>query len=113
MRGVDCGSYVVYKSVPYAKPQVGELRWCAPQELDPWDGVYEATEWRGKCMQDGVSGPPWGKDFYDDPAFDADPSEDCLYLHIWAPKDAHDAPVAMWIHGGAFMGGYAFEKEFD
>ena len=113
LRGLDCGDYVVYKSVPYAKPPVGELRWRAPQELDPWEGVYEATEWRNKCMREGVVTPPWDKDFYDDPSYDGEPSEDCLYLHIWAPKGVENAPVAMWIHGGAFMGGYAFEKEFD
>lgn len=113
LAGVDCGDYVVYKSVPYAKPPVGELRWRAPQPVEPWEGVLEATEFHGRCMQDDPSGPPWDKDFYDDPSYMTDATEDCLYLHIWAPKDAHDAPVALWIHGGAFMAGWSFEKEFD
>ena len=113
LAGVDCGDYVLYKGVPYAQPPVGKLRWRAPQTLAPWDGVYQATSWRNKCMQDGGADAPYDRDFYDDPTFDAEPSEDCLYLHIWAPKDAHDAPVALWIHGGAFMAGWSFEKEFD
>ena len=58
LTGVDCGDYVVYKSVPYAKPPVGELRWRAPQEAEPWEGVLKATEFRGRCMQDDPAGPP-------------------------------------------------------
>lgn len=56
---------------------------------------------------------PYDRDFYDDPSYTRPQSEDCLYLHIWAPKDARGAPVAMWIHGGAFLGGWGTEKEFD
>lgn len=41
------------------------------------------------------------------------PREDCLYLNIWASKEAANCPVAIWIHSGAFMGGSAEEKEFD
>lgn len=114
IEGVDCGSYVLYKGIPYAQPPVGELRWRAPQPCEAWDGVYQATDWRNKCMQEiRVQDPPYDRDFYDDPAYDGAPSEDCLYLHIWAPKDAKGAPVAVWYHGGAFLGGYSFEKEFD
>jgi para-nitrobenzyl esterase len=32
-------------------------------------------------------------------------SEDCLTLNIWAPRDARQAPVMFWIHGGAFVEG--------
>jgi len=29
-------------------------------------------------------------------------SEDCLYLHITAPKNASKLPVMVWLHGGGF-----------
>ena len=32
-------------------------------------------------------------------------SEDCLSLNIWAPANARKAPVFVWIHGGALIGG--------
>lgn len=113
MTGVDMGEYVEYRGIPYAAPPVGELRWKAPQPPAPFEGVYEAESFRNKCMQAEGSSPPWDKDFYDDPAFDRPMSEDCLYLHIWAPKGAENCPVAFWIHGGAFLHGWAAEKEFD
>ncbi|WP_369298588.1 carboxylesterase/lipase family protein [uncultured Neglectibacter sp.] len=113
LSGVDHGWYTEYRGIPYAKPPVGKLRWKAPQEPEPFDGVYQAVDFRQKCVQSEGSSPPWDKDFYDDPAFDCPVDEDCLYLHIWAPKDAAGCPVAFWIHGGAFMGGWSSEKEFD
>ena len=111
--GTDMGDYVEYRGIPYARPPIGELRWKAPQKPEAFDGVYSAVSFRNKCIQAEGSGPPWDRDFYDDPSYDRPMSEDCLYLHIWAPKDGKDCPVAFWLHGGAFLGGWASEKEFD
>ena len=113
IRGVDCGSYTLYKGIPFAKAPVGDLRWKAPVKNEPWDGVYEADSFRNKGVQTEGSVPPWDKDFYDDPSYNPPCSEDCLFLHIWVPKDAVKAPVAFWIHGGGFGHGWGTEKEFD
>ena len=32
-------------------------------------------------------------------------SEDCLFLNVYAPSDAKDLPVMIWIHGGSFLSG--------
>ncbi len=115
IEGADMGSYVEYRSVPYAKPPVGELRWKAPQKLEPWDGVYEAKEFGCRCMQVDHDSSLYTKEFYSQEAFLRESSEDCLYLQIWAPKEnkGQKLPVAFWIHGGAFLGGYRNEQEFD
>ena len=113
IEGIDCGTYIEYRGIPYAKAPVGELRWRAPEKAEPWTGVLKADSFRHKCMQESLPSELYDREFYDDPSFDAEISEDCLYLHIWAPKNAEKCPAAMWIHGGAFMGGYSFEKEFD
>ena len=111
--GIDHGWYEEYRGIPYAKAPVGELRWKAPEKPEPFKEVFKAEAFGPKCLQRDQSSPPWDKDFYDDPCFKRQLSEDCLYLNIWAPKNAQNCPVAFWIHGGAFMGGGSSEKEFD
>ena len=128
LSGVDMGSYTIFKGVPYAKPPVGELRFKAPQPLDPWDGIYQAKEFNKACIQQlSTEDPLYGPEFYSEKEWIRDQSEDCLYINIWVPNDVLDSvaeadgsgplkkklPVAFWIHGGAFLSGYATEKEFD
>lgn len=115
IRGVQKDNYTVYKGVPFAKPPVGELRWRAPQPLDPWKGVLEADHFPAKAIQGEQNEGFYGKEFYCMDEFQVPISEDCLYLNIWVPEHEDGAmlPVAMWIHGGAFMNGYGSEPEFD
>ncbi len=122
IQGVDCGDYVVYRGVPYAKPPVGELRWKAPQEPEKFTGTFIADKFSAICPQreQNPDGPQmgfnYGKEFYSDNNYKRSMSEDCLYLNIWTPTKAEKGdklPVAFYIHGGAFMGGYSSEQEFD
>jgi para-nitrobenzyl esterase len=105
----------VYKGIPYAAPPVGELRWKEPQPVIPWDGIKVADTFGPAAIQnDQVPGSFYQKEFF----FDGDPvrSEDCLYLNIWTPAPGQPdkkLPVAMWIHGGAYMQGFGHEPEFD
>lgn len=100
---------VVFRGVPYAKAPQGELRFRKPQEIEPWSGVYKADHFRNKSMQGPTRPGFYKKEFYDHPDFQTDSSEDGLYLNIWAPEEAFEGgaklPVAVYVHGGAFMGG--------
>jgi para-nitrobenzyl esterase len=114
IRGVEKENYVVFRGIPYAKPPVGALRWRAPQKCDPWDGIYEAKEFSAKCPQNETPYGFFEKEFYSNPEFLRKQDEDCLYLNIWMPKgEKKDLPVAFYIHGGGFGGGYSSELEFD
>ena len=81
-----------FLGVPYAQPPVGELRWRPPQKLEPWSGVRDAMAWPDQAAQD-----PRLKRFGE-----GGMSEDCLYLHVTAPKNAKALPVMVWFHGGGF-----------
>lgn len=115
LEGVRHDAYSVFFGVPYAQPPVGKLRWHRPLPLEPWEGVREAKRFPNRSMQEVHEDPFYGREFYDEPAYMTPISEDSLYLNIWTPAKAagEKLPVAFWIHGGAFMGGFGHEKEFD
>ncbi|MGE0409472.1 MAG: carboxylesterase/lipase family protein, partial [Amphiplicatus sp.] len=96
--GVSEDGVNVFKGAPYAKPPVGKLRWAPPQRIS-WKGERDATEYALPCpQQTPESGPNRG-------GVAGATSEDCLYLNVWAPKNAENAPVMLWLYGGAgFLG---------
>lgn len=93
---------IAYKGIPFTgKPPVGELRWKAPEEYLPDEGIYEAY-YNGKspCQEEDIS--EGGSLYYQ--------SEDCLYLNVWKAEGepVEKRPVMVWIHGGGYaMGGTA------
>ena len=95
----------VYKSIPFAAPPVGNLRWQAPQPAAPWPGVRDATSFGPRCMQGQIFADIVFKEL----------SEDCLTLNIWTPaKSGSDRlPVMVWIHGGGFQAGAGAEPRHD
>ena len=97
---------ISYKGIPFVgKQPVGELRWKAPVDVAPDDGVYEAY-FNAKSAY-GNENLETGSLFYLD--------EDCLYLNIWKADDssAEKKPVMVWIHGGAFEAGGTVDPMFD
>lgn len=100
-----------YLGIPYAKPPVGALRFQKPERPKPWSGVYRADHFGCRSMQGENPGESfYKKEFYSNPDFTCEMSEDCLYLNLCVPKweDGHSQeklPVAVYIHGGAFLGG--------
>jgi para-nitrobenzyl esterase len=86
---------VAWKSIPFAKPPVGDLRWRAPQDPDYWDGVLAAASDCEPCTQ-----------LYTTEKWIRQPvavgSEDCLYLNIFRPNNLKKKlPVYVYIHGGS------------
>ena len=95
----------VFRGIPYVgKQPVGELRWKAPVDVVPNDGVYEAY-YNAKSAF-GNPGFEVGSIYYQD--------EDCLYLNVFQSDEASTKkPVMVWIHGGAFESGGTIDPMFD
>ncbi|HTT98617.1 MAG TPA: carboxylesterase family protein [Rhizomicrobium sp.] len=107
LQGESDGALNIFRGIPYAAPPVRGLRWRAPVPLLPWTNVRKATAFGPACIQ------PRSKiaSVY---TSDVGPmSEDCLTLNIWTPADAHNAPVFVWIYGGALWGGMAHDPLYD
>ena len=106
----------VFKGIPYAEPPVGEWRFRRPETVRAWEGIFQADKFPKRALQ--LKGDPnetfYTKEFYQDPVYQTEVSEDCLYLNIWVPlkRQAAPFPVAFFIHGGAFNHGTGHEVEF-
>ncbi len=97
-----CGPVRQFLGIPFGKPPVGERRFCAPEAVEPWSGVFEAGAFGPDPIQ-AVDGPFTGVI----PGTSTESvSEDCLTLNVWVPAGAEDGlPVLAWIYGGAFLTG--------
>jgi para-nitrobenzyl esterase len=108
VRGTTEGDLNVFRGIPYAVPPVGAMRWRPPAPMQRWKAVRDATAFGPACVQ------PQGKSasVYS-PAAPLPVSENCLTLNIWAPKNAKNAPVFFWVHGGALVSGSSREATYD
>lgn len=107
-KAINSGKVHAWLGLPYAAPPVGDLRWKAPQPAAKWPGERDATKFAAHCAQNPV---------FEDMVFqDNGPSEDCLYLNVYAPATADKdskLPVMFWIHGGGFSGGGSNEPRHN
>ncbi|MBW0017028.1 MAG: carboxylesterase/lipase family protein [Mycobacterium sp.] len=101
-----------WRSIPYARPPVGPLRFHAPQPAQPWSGVRHchgfancAPQLRRYTML-GVSG--FGGRYQP-------MSEDCLTLNVVTPETAaaEPLPVMVFIHGGGYFLGSSATPLYD
>jgi para-nitrobenzyl esterase len=103
--GTTSDNIDIFKGIPFAAPPVGELRWKAPQPVQPWTDVKKCITFSASPMQ--ASPAPfsmWSEEFL----IRKEPiNEDCLYLNVWsgAKKSNAKLPVLLWIYGGGFMSG--------
>lgn len=98
VQGTRGAGFLEFQSVPYAAPPVGSLRWRAPAPVVPWTGVRDATARSPRCWQILVGA--------------AAGSEDCLYVTVHTPDPMpRNAPVMVWIHGGAFTLGEGVQTD--
>ncbi|KAJ5388419.1 hypothetical protein N7509_010960 [Penicillium cosmopolitanum] len=85
------------RGIPYAKAS----RFEPPQYTDSWTKVLDCTGRATICPQlpsrlESVMGPLTKGHAL---------NEECLHLSITAPRDTKDAPVMIWLHGGAYISG--------
>lgn len=97
-----------WRSIPYARPPVGPLRFRAPQPAEPWSGVRHCHGFTNCAPQDRMYtmlGPGRFQPI----------SEDCLTLNVVAPEEAATTPlpVMVFIHGGGYILGSSATPIYD
>ncbi|KAL4234610.1 Cocaine esterase [Mactra antiquata] len=102
----DGNNHTVYKylGIPYAKPPIGELRFKRSEPVENVQSPFYAKEFSKECVQF-----TFNLDFSQAIISNNPQSEDCLYLNVYVPEKQPDSTsgyaVAVWIHGGGFIGG--------
>ena len=84
-----------FRGIPYAKAPVDVLRFSDPVPFGAWYDERNATA-DGPCCMQTVTSRTEGR---------LPENEDCLYLNIYTRLEAHNWPVMVFIHGGAFTSG--------
>jgi para-nitrobenzyl esterase len=103
VRGEMLSETRAFRGIPYAAPPVGALRFTPPRDPAPWTEVRETTQLGASCTQLSIVG-----------SLVTTSAEDCLTLNVWAPRIARTkAPVVVWLHGGAFIGGSSADPFYD
>jgi para-nitrobenzyl esterase len=105
---INGGQVKAFLGLPYAAPPVGALRWRVPQPPAKWEGERDATKFGAHCAQNRI---------WNDMTFqDSGPSEDCLFLNVYAPAVSNancKLPVMFWIHGGGYAAGASSEPRHN
>ena len=116
------GEVRVYTGIPYAAPPVGELRWKKPQKAAKWEGIRDCFIFASRSYQpagnpvmdslvDIYAAKSWHPDFTMHAVQER--SEDSLYLNVWAPANATNAPVLIYYHGGSLTNGSAANDDIN
>ncbi|CAH1118266.1 unnamed protein product [Phaedon cochleariae] len=99
---LDGTEFYSFLGIPYAKPPIGKLRFKAPQPVEPWTVVKDATRDGNSCYQ-------WNLN-------NIEGSEDCLNLNVFTKQVTQEEtalnPVMVWIHGGGFTSGSNSSETF-
>ncbi|NKI98525.1 carboxylesterase family protein [Novosphingobium sp. SG707] len=88
----------IFRTIPYAAPPLGALRWRPPGPVEPWKGWRNGAKSGPSCLQNDYG---WNHADY------VRASEDCLTLDVATPALTGKRPVMVWIHGGSNRAGSA------
>ncbi|HXQ46918.1 MAG TPA: carboxylesterase family protein, partial [Caulobacteraceae bacterium] len=116
-----------FRGLPFAASIAGPNRWRAPQPVERWEGVRDASRFGQACPQPALVTSEslmtrlmrWkrtGRVFIDAISdLNAPMGDDCLNLNVWTPSLDPSAklPVLVFIHGGSFTGGSGAQALYD
>lgn len=104
--GVRAEASWMYLGIPFAQPPTGARRFQPPLPHPRWSAPLDASRWPAPPLQDPSTPAVVGPDA-------PPPSEDCLYLNVWTPREPQGCPVFVWVHGGANIAGSSTMSVFD
>jgi carboxylesterase type B len=83
----------IWKGIRFAAAPIGSLRFQEPQPPTiNRTSIISAASFGSQCPQS----------FFNPKGENGPGSEDCLFLNVFAPNNAANLPVLVWIHGGGY-----------
>src|ERR1700759_4817685 len=97
-----------WRSIPYARPPIGALRFRAPRPAQPWRGVRYCHGFT-KCAPQERRYTILGVGKYQPMG------EDCLTLNVVTPEapESDSLPVMFFVHGGGYILGSSATPIYD
>ena len=105
LKGFVLDGVFTFHGIQYAKAR----RFHMPEELEPWEGVKEATSYG--CTAPTMGNPiPSGEILI--PHRYWPENENCQFLNVWTRSidRAAKKPVVVWFHGGGYNDGSSLEQ---
>lgn len=90
----------LYPNIAYAEPPIGKRRWHRPAPVSSARQNVESVAC-AQTVHDSLPGGPLPI------------TEDCLYLHVWAPLEAQKVPVVFLLHGGGLLAGTGLKDFYN
>ena len=105
LRGFVLDGIFTFQGIQYAKAK----RFQMPEELEPWEGIKDATNYG--CTSPTMGNPiPAGEILI--PHRYWPENETCQFLNVWTKSIDPSAkkPVVVWYHGGGYSDGSSLEQ---
>lgn len=108
VRGYLDEGVFIFKGVPYGQTTAAENRWLPAKAPTPWKDELPTLVYGANCPQNLHPWTAREQTFIQD-WVDGWLSEDMLKLNIWTPSLSGKRPVMVYLHGGGFSFGSAYE----
>jgi len=108
VRGFVDGDVFTFKGIPYGQNTGGANRWLPAKPPVPWKDEYPALIYGANCPQVLHDFTAIEQSFLQD-WDDGYIGEDMLKLNVWTPSLTGKRAVMVYLHGGGFAFGSAYE----
>ena len=103
VRGRVAGPVSTFRGVPYAAAPEGRRRYGVPEPVAAWAGVRDALDPGPSAPQSESRRTFAGLDLFAVTGATWRPGADYLTANVWAPPDARNRPVMVYVHGGGLV----------